>query len=129
MAHYDLLIRNGRVLDAESGFDEVTDVGISNGKIERIDQDIDPALASDTVDATNQWVMPGMIDTHVNVANAADFGRIRGLGLQMVAAAGATTVIDLGGSIDALTAGIAARGSGVNVGSLGYLKPGETVPE
>jgi hypothetical protein len=129
LAHYDLLIRNGRVLDAESGFDEVTDVGISNGKIERIDQDIDPALASDTVDATNQWVMPGMIDTHVHVANAADFGRIRGLGLQMVAAAGATTVIDLGGSIDALTAGIAARGSGVNVGSLGYLKPGETVPE
>jgi|TARA_B110000467_G_C18302594_1_gene472411 predicted amidohydrolase len=48
LAHYDLLIRNGRVLDAESGFDEVTDVGISNGKIERIDQDIDPALASDT---------------------------------------------------------------------------------
>ena len=73
--------------------------------------------------------MPGMIDTHVHVANAADLGRIRGLGLQMVAAAGATTIIDLGGSMDALTAGIVARGSGVNVGSVGYLKPGETVPE
>lgn len=129
MANYDLLIRNGRVLDAESGLDEVADIGISNGKIERIDQDIDPAHASDSVDATNQWVIPGMIDTHVHVANAADLGRIRGLGLQMVAAAGATTVIDLGGSMDALSAGIAARGSGVNVGSLGYLKPGETVPE
>ncbi|MBT7004417.1 MAG: hypothetical protein HOA06_06810, partial [Chloroflexi bacterium] len=129
MANYDLLIRNGRVLDAESGLDEVADIGISNGKIERIDQDIDPVHASDSVDATNQWVIPGMIDTHVHVANAADLGRIRGLGLQMVAAAGATTVIDLGGSMDALSAGIAARGSGVNVGSLGYLKPGETVPE
>jgi hypothetical protein len=129
LAHYDLLIRNGRLLDAETGFDEVSDVGISNGKIERIDQNIDPALASDSVDAINQWVMPGMIDTHVHVANAADIGRIRGLGLQMVAAAGATTVIDLGGSMDALTSGIASRGSGVNVGSLGYLKPGETVPE
>jgi len=129
LANYDLLIRNGRVLDAESGLDEVADIGISNGKIERIDQDIDPAHASDSVDATNQWVIPGMIDTHVHVANAADLGRIRGLGLQMVAAAGATTVIDLGGSMDALSAGIAARGSGVNVGSLGYLKPGETVPE
>ncbi len=129
MSHYDLLITNGRILDAETARDEIADVAITNGKIERIDQDIDPANASDTIDASGQWVIPGMIDTHVHVANAADLGRIRGLGLQMVAAAGATTVIDLGGSMDALTAGINARGSGVNVGSLGYLKPGETVPE
>ncbi|MBC8453361.1 MAG: amidohydrolase family protein [Chloroflexi bacterium] len=129
MDHYDLLIHNGRVLDADSGRDQIADVAIANGKIERIDETIDPANASDSMDATGQWVMPGMIDAHVHVANAADLGRIRGLGLQMVAAAGATTVIDLGGSMDALTAGIAARGSGVNVGSLGYLKPGETVPE
>ena len=47
----------------------------------------------------------------------------------MVAAAGATTVLDLGGSMGSLTAGISVGGSGVNVGSLGYLRPGETVPE
>ncbi len=129
MGHYDLLIRNGRVLDAESGFDEIADIGISNGVIERIDPNINPDNADDSIDAAGQWVMPGMIDTHVHVANASDLGSIRGIGLQMVAVAGATTVIDLGGSMDALTAGITARGSGVNVGSLGYLKPGETVPE
>lgn len=129
MSHYDLLLTNGRVLDAETGFDQIADVAISSGKVERIETDIDPATADDVVDLSGKWVMPGMIDSHVHVANAADLGRIRGLGLQMVAAAGATTVIDLGGSMDALTAGITARGSGVNVGSLGYLKPGETVPE
>jgi hypothetical protein len=129
LGRYDLLIRNGRVLDADTGFDEIADIAISNGGIERIDSHIDPDKADDSVDASGQWVMPGMIDTHVHVANAADLGRIRGIGLPMVAAAGATTVIDLGGSMDALTAGINARGSGGNVGSLGYLKPGETVPE
>lgn len=128
MNRYDLLIRNGRVIDAETGFDSVADVAITNGQIARVDTDIDPDQAADTVDATGQWVMPGMIDAHVHVASASDLGRTRGLGLQMVAAAGATTVIDLGGSMESLFAGIAARGSGVNVGSLGYLKPGETVP-
>ena len=129
MVHYDLLIRNGRILDAESGRDETADVAVTNGVIERIEPNIDPAQAQDSIDAVGQWVMPGMIDTHVHVANASDMGRIRGLGLQMVAAAGATTVIDLGGSMKTLVAGVAARGSGVNVGSLGYLKRGETVPE
>ena len=117
------------MLDADSGFDETADVAITDGVIERISPNIDPALAQDSIDATGHWVMPGMIDTHVHVAQASDRGRIRGLGLQMVAAAGATTVIDLGGSMEALVAGVTARGSGVNVGSLGYLKPGETVPE
>ena len=129
MDNYDLLIKNGRVLDAESSFDSVVDVAISNGLIDRIEPEIDPALADDVIDASGLWVMPGMIDTHVHVAGAADLGWTRGLGLQMVAAAGATTVLDLGGSMDALTAGITARGSGVNAGSLGYLRPGETVPE
>ena len=129
MDNYDLLIKNGRVLDAESNFDSVADVAISNGLIDRIEPEIDPAFADDTIDASGQWVMPGMIDTHVHVANVADLGGKRGLGLQMVAAAGATTVIDLGGSMEALVAGITDRGSGVNAGGLGYLKPGETVPE
>jgi hypothetical protein len=129
LAHYDLIVQNGRVLDAESNRDEITDIAISNGVIEKIEPNIDPTNADDSIYASGQWIMPGMIDTHVHVANAADLGRIRGLGLQMVAGAGATTVIDLGGSMDALVAGINARGSGVNVGSLGYLKPGETVPE
>ena len=90
----------------------------------------------DVFDASDKWVIPGMIDTHVHVefqrkpnAEASTSGHTYGLGLQMLASAGATTVIDLGGSMETLRMAIEARGSGINVGGLGYLKPGETVPE
>ncbi len=129
MTHYDLLIQNGRVIDAQTRFDDIADIAISKGKIERIDSEINRNLAKSTINAIGQWVIPGMIDTHVHVANATNFGKVKGIGLQMVAAAGATTVIDLGGSMEEMAEGINTRGSGVNVGGLGYLKPGETVPE
>ena len=124
------------MLDAESGLDSITDVGISDGVIQSLETDIDPNNADDVIDASGKWVIPGMIDTHVHVelqrrrnGESSATGHTYGLGLQMLASAGATTVIDLGGSMDTLRMGIEARGSGINVGSLGYLKPGETVPE
>ena len=124
------------MLDAESGLDSITDVGISDGVIQSLETDIDPNNADDVIDASGKWVIPGMIDTHAHVelqrrrnGESSAVGHTYGLGLQMLASAGATTVIDLGGSMDTLRMGIEARGSGINVGSLGYLKPGETVPE
>ena len=33
---HDILIRNGRVMDPETGFDEVCDVAISGGTIAKI---------------------------------------------------------------------------------------------
>ena len=65
--HYDLLIKNGRVLDAESGFDSTADVAITSGVIDRVEASIDPNTADDTIDASGKWVIPGMIDTHAHV--------------------------------------------------------------
>ena len=54
MEHYDLLVKNGRVLDAETELDSISDVAIANGAIERIEPDIDPIMADDTIDAAGQ---------------------------------------------------------------------------
>ena len=48
---YDLVISNGRVMDPETGFDQVANVGISDGWIVRITTD--QIEGEDTLDASS----------------------------------------------------------------------------
>jgi dihydroorotase len=64
---YDLLIRNGHVVDSKNGVSAVRDVAIRDGKIAAVASHIDPAKALKTVDATGLYVTPGLIDIHVHV--------------------------------------------------------------
>jgi hypothetical protein len=58
--NYDVVILNGRVMDPETGFDQVANVGISNGWITTITAD--EITGAETIDATNHVVAPGFID-------------------------------------------------------------------
>lgn len=59
---YDLVVANGRVIDPESGFNSIRNVGIQGGKIAAISA---RALEGrTTIDATNHVVAPGFIDLH-----------------------------------------------------------------
>ena len=59
---FDVVIFNGRVMDPETNFDAVRNVGILDGRIALItEEDIS---GKETIDATDQVVAPGFIDTH-----------------------------------------------------------------
>ena len=64
---FDLLIKNGRVIDPANGIDAVTDVAVAGAKIARVAANIDPAQARRVVDATGLHVVPGLIDIHSHV--------------------------------------------------------------
>lgn len=64
---YDLLIKNGHVIDPKNQIDSILDVAIANGKITKIDKNISAAQAKKIVDATGLFVTPGLIDIHTHV--------------------------------------------------------------
>ncbi|MCB1311222.1 MAG: amidohydrolase family protein [Sedimentitalea sp.] len=61
---YDLVLAGGRVIDPESGFDAVRNVGLKGGRIAAIsDVRLD---GSETLDAAEMIVAPGFIDLHAH---------------------------------------------------------------
>jgi len=61
---YDIVIRNGRVIDPESGLDAVRSVGIRGGRIAAVSR---TALQGrQVIDARGLVVAPGFIDLHVH---------------------------------------------------------------
>lgn len=82
---YDLVILNGRVMDPETMFDAVRNVGVRDGIIETITRDA--ITGSEAIDATGHVVAPGFIDTH--------FHALDGLSIQLAMRDGVTTGMDL----------------------------------
>lgn len=59
-ADYDLVINGGRVMDPETRYDAVANVGVKDGKIATITKD--KLSGKETIDATGLVVAPGFID-------------------------------------------------------------------
>ena len=57
-----LLIKNGRVIDPATGFDQVGDVAIAAGRILSLNGEMADFTPSKTLDASGCIVMPGLID-------------------------------------------------------------------
>jgi dihydroorotase len=64
---FDLLIKNGHVIDPGNGIDSVMDVAVTGAKIARVAANIDPASARRVADATGLHVVPGLIDIHAHI--------------------------------------------------------------
>jgi dihydroorotase len=70
-ASYDLLIKNGRVVDPSVGLDGVRDVAISGGRIAAVEANI-AGGATDTIDAQGKVVAPGLIDIHTHAGRSKE---------------------------------------------------------
>ena len=115
-ARYDVLIRNGRVLDGSGNPWLATDIGIRGGRIVDMGR-LGNAAAARVIDAHGLTVSPGFIDVHSH-ASAGLEGSLKEA-RQLIAQGITTTMLnpDGGGTPDLRTqrAGFEQRGVGVNV--------------
>lgn len=83
---YDVVILNGRVMDPETNFDQMRNIGVRAGKIATISSDAITGVQ--TIDATGHVVAPGFIDGHVHIVDSP-------LGQKGALRDGVTTTLDL----------------------------------
>ncbi|WP_217909481.1 hypothetical protein [Desulfosediminicola flagellatus] len=79
------MILNGRVMDPETMFDAVSNVGIKNGRIAVITTD--KITGTEKIDAKGLVIAPGFIDTHVHGVDPFT--------IKMILRDGVTTAMDL----------------------------------
>ena len=63
---YDLVIRGGEVRDPRRGFQARADVGIRDGKIAAIEEQIAAESGRDVMEARGLYVVPGLVDLHTH---------------------------------------------------------------
>jgi len=64
---YDLLVKNGKLIDPYQNIEEKRDIAISKGKVVSVEESINSTTAEKIVDASGKIVTPGLIDLHVHV--------------------------------------------------------------
>ena len=96
MSAYDLVISGGTLIDPGGGRHDRRDVAIADGRIAAIEPAIATTDASDVVDATGAFVVPGLVDLHVHV-----YPGVADLSVEpdpTCLGRGSTTVVDAGSS-------------------------------
>ncbi|MYS83910.1 amidohydrolase family protein [Embleya scabrispora] len=98
---HDLVLRGGRVLDPETGFDAVADVGVTAGAISAVSRE--PLTGLRTLDARGLVVAPGFIDMHSHSHDVA--------GHRLQAMDGVTTALDLEAGLSPVDEGYRQAGA------------------
>jgi len=92
--HFDLLIKGGTVVDPDAGYQGNLDVAVRRNRIAAVERDIPPESSANVIDATGQYVTPGLVDLHTHAYHSATYW---GIHADPVAArTGVTTWLDVG---------------------------------
>ncbi len=87
-----LLIQNGQVIDPASQTNEVMDILVENGILSKMQKKI-TEQADKVIDASGNWVIPGLIDVHVHLREPGyEYKETIATGTRSAAKGGFTTI-------------------------------------
>lgn len=119
---YDLLIKNGYVVDYASAREGYFDVAVQNGMIAAVESSIGGSAVRE-LDAFGKLVLPGLVDSHVH-ASAWLGGSYAHT---MLVKAGVTSALDMSGPGTSVLELAREYGTGLNLATIEYVRPGHTV--
>ena len=96
MRQYELLLKNGHLIDPKNGIDAAMDIAIHDGRIAKVAEDIPSAHAAQCIDLTGLIVSPGLIDMHVHVYHTREPETLSVIADHHCFRSGVTTVVDTG---------------------------------
>ncbi len=86
---WDTLIQNALVFDGSGDKPREMDIAIKKGRIAAMGMFLPRSMAAEVIDATGQWVLPGLLDIHTHLDLEVDLDP----GLPEVVRHGTTTVL------------------------------------
>jgi hypothetical protein len=122
---YDLLIKNGFMVDYSTDTEKYADVAVKDGKIAKIADAIESGLAKEIVDVAGCVVVPGIIDSHMHASAWLGGAAAH----KMLAKAGVTTALDMSGPGESVLTLAREYGAGLNIATIEYVRPGHTVKD
>lgn len=120
---YDLLVKNGHVVDALNGVDTVCDVAIAGGKVVEIGENLNASSALEVLDCEGKYVVPGIIDMHTHMRTLLGHPHAQ----RMLALAGVTSTLDMAGPLDNILDTIPTSGAGINIAVLEGARAPQTL--
>jgi len=122
---YDLAIYGGEVIDPVNNRQGCFDIGIRDGKIVEVTEELDRTQAAQTINARGMYITPGLIDMHVHLSKIyhGQYGH------RMLALAGVTTALDMAGPADEVFQIAQCHGTGISVAVLNGIRPGYDVKD
>lgn len=98
---YDIVIKNGNLIDLEDGSISISNILINDNRITKISTDtsLTNILAKTTIDATGKFIVPGFWDNHTHFRGGDSLINANKNFLKLFMANGITTVRDAGGDL------------------------------
>ena len=119
---FDLVIREGRVVDPVNHRDEVVDIAVEDGRVVAVAPELEGG-ARETLDAKGKTVIPGIIDMHTHMRTQLGHPHAQ----RMIALAGVCSTLDMAGPLENILDSIPTSGAGVNIAVVEAAREGFTI--